>query len=215
MTKYVSPLLFLWGWGPCWFWSLGLQYLTGPSSNNVKAPGLPWWLSGKESTCQAGDTSSIPESGRLPGEGNSNPLQYFGLANSMDRGAWQATVHGVANSWIRLKHTLIFFFFTSVLSPSHSLPSWARVCCYAHCTHEEPEGQRGDQLAQDAEPAGGRAGVWTWRPHSRACSLQCHVLWLQKEAAVPLWWKTVWRVLKKLKRELPYDLSWAYIWRKP
>ena len=41
------------------------------------------------------DLDSIPGSGRSPGEGNSNPLQYFCLKNSMDRGAWWATVHGV------------------------------------------------------------------------------------------------------------------------
>ena len=39
---------------------------------------------------------SIPESGRSPGEGNGNPLQYPGLENPMDKGAWRATVHGVA-----------------------------------------------------------------------------------------------------------------------
>ena len=39
-------------------------------------PGLPWWLSGKEMTCNAGDTASIPGSGRSPGVGNGNPLQY-------------------------------------------------------------------------------------------------------------------------------------------
>ena len=61
--------------------------------------GLPWWLSGKESACNAGDASSIPGSGRSPGEGNSNPLQYSCLGNSMDREAWWATVHGVAKSW--------------------------------------------------------------------------------------------------------------------
>ena len=49
--------------------------------------GLPWWLSGKESTCQAGDTSSIPGSGRFPGEGNGSSLQYYCLGNSMNRGA--------------------------------------------------------------------------------------------------------------------------------
>ena len=43
----------------------------------------------------AGDESSIPESGRHPGEGNGNPLQYSCLGNRIDRGAWQATVHGV------------------------------------------------------------------------------------------------------------------------
>ena len=44
------------------------------------------------------DTSSIPESGRSPGGGHDNPLQYSGLGNAMDRGAWRATVHGVAKS---------------------------------------------------------------------------------------------------------------------
>ena len=53
---------------------------------------------GKESACNAGDPSSIPISGRSPGEGNSYPLQYSCLENYMDRGAWQATVHGVAES---------------------------------------------------------------------------------------------------------------------
>jgi len=53
---------------------------------------------GKESACNVGDQSSIPESGRSPGEINGYPLQYSGLENSMDRGAWWARVHGVANS---------------------------------------------------------------------------------------------------------------------
>ena len=50
----------------------------------------------KESTCHMGDPGSIPGLGRSPGKGNGNPLQYSCLENSMDRGAWQATVHGVA-----------------------------------------------------------------------------------------------------------------------
>ena len=57
--------------------------------------GLPWWLSGKESACQVGDTGLILGSGRSPGERNGNPLQYSCLGNPMDRGAWWATVHGV------------------------------------------------------------------------------------------------------------------------
>ena len=65
--------------------------------------GLPWWLSYKESTCNAGDTGLIPGSGRSPGEGHGNPLQYSCLENPMDRGAWQATVHRVAQSQIQLK----------------------------------------------------------------------------------------------------------------
>ena len=53
---------------------------------------------GKESACNAGDPSSIPWSGRSPGGRNGNPLQYSCLENPMDRGAWWATVHGVAKS---------------------------------------------------------------------------------------------------------------------
>ena len=53
------------------------------------------WLSGKESACQAGDTGSIPGSGRFAGEGNGNPLQYSCLGNPTDRGARQPTVHGI------------------------------------------------------------------------------------------------------------------------
>ena len=67
----------------------------------VKNPpaGLPWWLSSKEYACQclkAGDSGSIPGSERSPGEGNGNPLQYSCLENSMERGAWWATVHEVS-----------------------------------------------------------------------------------------------------------------------
>ena len=53
----------------------------------------------KESACNAGDLGLIPGSGRSPGEGNCNPLQYFRLENPMDSGAWRATVHGVTKSW--------------------------------------------------------------------------------------------------------------------
>ena len=49
------------------------------------------------------DVGSIPGSGRSPGEGNGNLLQYSCLENTMDRGAWQATVHGVTKSWTQLK----------------------------------------------------------------------------------------------------------------
>ena len=50
---------------------------------------------GKESAFSAGDVGLIPGLGRSPGEGNGNPLQYFCLENSMDSGAWWATVYGV------------------------------------------------------------------------------------------------------------------------
>ena len=55
----------------------------------------------KDSACNAGDLGSIPQSGRFPGEGNGNTLQYSSLENSMDRGAWWATVHGTAKSQTR------------------------------------------------------------------------------------------------------------------
>ena len=58
--------------------------------------GLPMWLSGKVSACQAGEVGSIPGSGRCPGEGNSNRPRYSCLGNPMDRGGWRATVYWVA-----------------------------------------------------------------------------------------------------------------------
>ena len=61
--------------------------------------GLPWWLSGKEFACNAEDSSLIPGSGRSPGGGNGNPLQYPCLKNPMARGAWRAAVHGVTKDW--------------------------------------------------------------------------------------------------------------------
>ena len=64
--------------------------------------GFPGGSDRKESACNEGDPGLIPGSGRSPGEGNGNPVQYSCLENSMDRGAWRATVHGVEKSWMRL-----------------------------------------------------------------------------------------------------------------
>ena len=64
--------------------------------------GFPGDSGGKDSVYNVGDLGSIPGSGRSPGEGNGIPLQYSCLENSMDRGTWQATVHGVAKSWTQL-----------------------------------------------------------------------------------------------------------------
>ena len=60
------------------------------------------WLNSKESAFKAGYPGSIPGLRRSPGEGNGNPLQYSCLENSMDRGDWWTTVHGVTKSQIRL-----------------------------------------------------------------------------------------------------------------
>ena len=64
--------------------------------------GLPRWLSGKESSCQAGDLGSIAGSGRCPGEGNGNPFQYSCLRSPLDRRDWQTAVHGVTESQTQL-----------------------------------------------------------------------------------------------------------------
>ena len=66
---------------------------------------LPWWLTGKESACNAGGVGSITEPGRSPGEGYGNPLEYSCLENPMDRGAWWATGHGVTESWDMIAHS--------------------------------------------------------------------------------------------------------------
>ena len=58
--------------------------------------GLPWQLTVKNLPASAGDVGLIPGSGRPPGEGNGNLLQYSCLGNPVARGAWWATVHGVA-----------------------------------------------------------------------------------------------------------------------
>ena len=71
---------------------------------------LPRWRSGNQPACNAGDAGdaedagSIPRSGRSPGGGNGNPLQHSQLENTMDRGAWQAAVHGVTKSRTRLSN---------------------------------------------------------------------------------------------------------------
>ena len=62
------------------------------------ATDFPGGSDGKEYACNVGDPGLIPKSGRSPGEGNSSPFQYSCLKNSMDRGTWWATAHGVAKT---------------------------------------------------------------------------------------------------------------------
>ena len=63
-----------------------------------KVMGFPGGSYGKESAYNAGNPDSVPGSGRSPGEGNGNPLQYSCLENLMDKGTWWATDHGVTKS---------------------------------------------------------------------------------------------------------------------
>ena len=102
------------------------SWITGRRSRDLSASKITWTKSlqsiylysvylsdfpggsdDKESACNAGDPSSIPGSGRSPGEGNDNPLHYFCLENSMNRETWWATVHRVTKSrtWLSDWHT--------------------------------------------------------------------------------------------------------------
>ena len=77
---------------------------------------FPGGLNSKEYACNAKAPSSIPGLGRSPGERNGYPLQYSCLENSMDRGAWWATVHGVTKSgtWLSNQHTHGMFHYRSL-----------------------------------------------------------------------------------------------------
>jgi len=96
---------------------ISLSQLTVPTASKVQLwfqgtvfvltyAHLPWWLRGKASACNAGDLDLIPGSGRSPGEGNGNPLQYS---------CWEilwATIHGIAKSWTRLSDFTLAFTYT-------------------------------------------------------------------------------------------------------
>ena len=94
----------------------GLQSMESPRVGQdwATSPSLSFLSSGSElkaSACNAGDLGSIPGSGRSPGEGNGNPLQYSCLENPMDEGAWWATVHGVEKSRTQLSYFTFSFTF--------------------------------------------------------------------------------------------------------
>ena len=88
--------------------------------------GLLRWLSGKESAYNAGDPGLIPALGRSLGEGNGYPLQYSCLENPMDRGTWQATVHGVTKSWTWLSN------WTTVTYHFHIILRFLRLSIYGY-----------------------------------------------------------------------------------
>ena len=76
---------------------------------SIFVKGFPGSSDGNESACNAGDPGSIPGSGRSPGEGYGNPLQYSCLGNSMDREVWWVTVHRVTKSWTQLSDSHLHF----------------------------------------------------------------------------------------------------------
>ena len=77
-------------------WLIAYNVDEDVSFTKLTFSGFPCGSNGKESTFNAEDLGLIPGSGRSPGRGNDNPLQYPCLGNFMDRGAWWATVHEVA-----------------------------------------------------------------------------------------------------------------------
>ena len=118
------------GWLGWLFLALGCRILCSVASllNHMTCSGTS-----QESACTAGDTGSIPRSGRSPEGGNSHPLQYPCLGDPMDRRAWWATVHGVTKSWMQLSvctHTHIH----TCTTCGH--PLLARICSFCHHQNE-------------------------------------------------------------------------------
>ena len=101
-----------------------LKYL----KRSTQMYGFPHSSVSKESACNAGDPGSIPGSGRSPGVGNGNPLQYSCLDNPLDRGAWRATVHGVA----RVGHDL------ATEPPPHSHMGNILACYFSNRLNTKP-----------------------------------------------------------------------------
>ena len=122
---------------------------------------LPSWCSGKESTCQCGDTEntvSLPGSGRSPGAGNGNPLQNSCLENSVDRGAWQATVHGVTKELDTTEHT-----------HTHCISHIWICVLYSLLPVRRPHQGPRHSCCQGSRPQPGR--VWSWEGWGSAATV--------------------------------------------
>ena len=88
----------------------------------------------------AGDLGSIPGSGRSPGEGNGNPLQYSCLENPMDGGSWWATVHGVTKGQTQLRDFSLFRFLDRIIGTITSLFVFFFYCfCFLICYYKVKE----------------------------------------------------------------------------
>ena len=121
--KYSSDLEFLLEAKNCFFkWNLTQKPCRCTLYTKWGFPVAQWLKNGekKESSCQAGDTGSIPRLGRFPGEGNGNPLQYSCLENPMDRGA----LVGYSPCGCRVRHDWATNAFTFILFSTVATPRW-------------------------------------------------------------------------------------------
>ena len=114
----------------------------------VKISWFPWWLRGKESTCNKGEAGSTPGLIRSPGEGNGNPLKYSCLGYLEDRGAWQAIVHWVEKNWIQL----------TLATSCDELTHWKRSWCWEGLG----TGGEGDDRGWDGWMASPTRWTWVW-----------------------------------------------------
>ena len=119
---------------------------------------------GKASACNVGDLGSILRLERSPGEENGNPLQYSCMENSMDRGAWQAIVHGVAKSQTRLSN------FTS--SQHFSFPSDDSVQLEVKTTEQGRSTQSDRPPEYGAGTVSGQRASWSLAHPSQTCYSQ-------------------------------------------
>ena len=91
----------------------------------LASQGLPWWLSGKESACRAGDLSSIPGLERPPGGGHGNPLWYSCLEDPMNRGAWRVVAPQCGiQSENKNSQANIKYFFTHTHTSTEPANNW-------------------------------------------------------------------------------------------
>ena len=152
---------------------------------------LPWWFSGKESSCLFRRCGFNPWVRRSPGEGNGNPLQYSCLGNSMDRRAWRAIVHGIAKNRTRLcEYTTIATSFP-ISFASHSAKQ-------LHKSTAEPE--RGGASGLDSGSLDIGEGVWGPLCQSSGKGLtSLSGNWRKPWGKLTVLWEDTNRVLSKVR----------------
>ena len=127
----------------------------------TRAKGFLGDSDGKESACNVGDPSSIPGSGRSPGKGNGNLLQYSCLENSKDRRAWKATLHGVAKSWTGLSN----YHFHSTWAEWHNQPApWQLTVTMTTTRKAQTRAEKDSCIHSGSKPC-----PCSWITHDYSC----------------------------------------------